>query len=89
MVSCEVGNVVKSLAGHDKDSVYLIVKAKGDIVWVCDGKHKGVSAPKKKNKKHIQVQQVNDNPLKEKILSGEVRDEEVKYFLKTWGFLNV
>ncbi len=48
MVSCEVGNVAKSLAGHDKDSVYLIVKAKGDIVWVCDGKHKGVSAPKKK-----------------------------------------
>jgi len=81
MVSCEVGNVAKSLAGHDKDSVYLIVKAKGDIVCV--------SAPKKKNKKHIQVQQVNDNPLKEKILSGEVRDEEVKYFLKTWGFLNV
>ena len=44
-----------SLAGHDKGSLYYIVKADERFVWLSDGKLKNADSPKRKNRKHIQV----------------------------------
>ncbi len=43
-----------SKAGHDKDSIYVIIKEEADMVYLADGRHKPLEKPKKKNKKHIQ-----------------------------------
>ena len=44
-----------SKAGHDKDSIYVIIKEEADMVYLADGRHKPLEKPKKKNKKHIQA----------------------------------
>ena len=49
------GFLASSKAGHDKDTIYVIIKEDTEYVWLADGKIKTVEKPKKKRKKHIQV----------------------------------
>lgn len=52
---CEAGCAARSLAGHDKDTYYIILSDEGRLVTVADGKTRTVLAPKRKNKRHIQA----------------------------------
>ena len=47
-----VGYLAYSIAGRDKNNVYLIVKEEPDYVWLVDGKNRKINNPKRKNKKH-------------------------------------
>ena len=49
-----MGDIVKSVAGHDKETYYIVTEEENEIVFLCDGKNKTLSNPKKKNKKHIE-----------------------------------
>ncbi len=88
MLSYEVGDIAVSKAGHDKGSKYIIMEVSKDFVYLADGRLKKTDKPKKKNIKHIQILHINDNSVKEKVLSG-ITNEEIKYFLKTFGGKNV
>lgn len=81
-----VGNLTTSLAGHDKNQVYIIIKEDKEYVYLSDGKLKPISKPKKKNKKHIQIIKKDiDAGLKQKLINGEVvRDEEIKRTIKLY-----
>lgn len=50
-----VGMLATSLAGHDKDSVYVIIREDGEYIYVADGKSRTVERPKRKNRKHVQL----------------------------------
>mgnify|MGYP001069469892 FL=1 len=50
-----VGMLASSKAGHDKDSVYVIIREDGEYIYVADGTSRTVERPKRKNKKHVQV----------------------------------
>ena len=75
----EAGQIVKSLAGHDKDSLYMVVRVEGSFIWVADGRRHRLEEPKKKNIRHVQ-------PVKEYIPDGD-RDKDVaiQHFLKSYG----
>lgn len=79
-----VGMLAFSRAGHDKDTVYMIIREEADFVYVSDGKIKSVDAPKKKNKKHIQiVKKVMDEDVAKRLQQGKtVRNEEIKKIIK-------
>ncbi|MEG0579779.1 MAG: KOW domain-containing RNA-binding protein, partial [Niameybacter sp.] len=47
------GMIVKSAAGHDKGSYYVVVKAQKDFVFIADGRRRKCSKPKKKSNKHV------------------------------------
>ena len=49
------GYLAYSIAGHDKNKGYLIIKEENDFVWLVDGRIRTLDNPKRKNKKHIQV----------------------------------
>ncbi len=49
------GTVVKSLSGHDKGNVYVVVDVTENFALLCDGKNKLLSNPKKKNCKHLEI----------------------------------
>lgn len=80
------GNLAVSLAGHDKDKVYIIIREDAEYVYLCDGYLKPYSQPKKKNKKHIQIIKTGmDAELSGKIIAGEViRDEQIKRTIKLY-----
>lgn len=54
MQEMKVGQIVCSVAGHDKKQLYIIIDVEGEYVFLVDGKYKLLNHPKKKNKKHIQ-----------------------------------
>lgn len=50
----KVGSVVRSIAGHDKGSLLLVVAVEEGYAYVSDGKLRKVEKPKKKKLKHLQ-----------------------------------
>ena len=55
MIEYKIGEMVKSLAGHDKDSYYMIIGKEGEILLLADGRLKTIEKPKKKKMKHVQL----------------------------------
>lgn len=85
MAEYEIGSLVRSLAGHDRDSFLIIIKEDAEYVYLADGKTRSIRKPKRKKKKHLQTIQSKDDSLQKKLMSGEhVTDEEIKYFIKCW-----
>lgn len=73
------GMFAMSKAGHDKGTVYIIVKETKEYVYVSDGKLKGIINPKKKNIKHIQIIKKSDEILREKLINGkQIYNEEIR-----------
>ena len=79
-----IGKFATSKAGHDKSKMYVIVAEEGDFVFLCDGKYKTLSKPKKKRRKHIQIidRSVDTELLTKLQKSEKVLDEQIKYALK-------
>lgn len=85
MAGYEAGCLVRSLAGHDKGSIFIIIKEDAEYVYLADGKFRTVGKPKRKKKKHVQVSRIRDEKLRDKFMSGStVTDEEIKYFIKCY-----
>lgn len=55
--------LARSLAGHDKGEIFVIISQDGTRVVLSDGRLRPVSHPKQKNIKHIQlVKRIPDIP---------------------------
>ena len=39
------GTIVKSLAGHDKEEVFFILREEGEYVYLVDGKYRTLDKP--------------------------------------------
>ena len=81
-----IGRFATSKAGHDKDSLYVIVAEDGDFVSLCDGRLKTIDKPKRKRRKHVQmINRTVDEKLLQKLYDKEkILDEEIKYELKNY-----
>lgn len=44
-----------SRAGHDRDTLYLVLREEGDYLWLTDGRRRLLENPKKKKKIHVQI----------------------------------
>ncbi len=79
-----IGKFATSKAGHDKSQLYVIIDADKEFVYLCDGRLKPYSNPKKKRIKHIQmINETVEEDLRARLLAkGNVRDEEIKFALK-------
>ena len=50
-----MGDLARSLAGHDRGNHFIILAEAGEYVILADGTSRTLEKPKRKNKKHIQV----------------------------------
>ena len=73
----ETGMLAKSLAGHDKDKVYVIVGLDEQFTYLADGERKTLQSPKKKKKKHVQL-------IREQHEISEADDVKLKRILKEY-----
>lgn len=75
-----------SKAGHDRGTVYIIIKEETEYVYLADGSLKSFEKPKRKNKKHIQViKKHTEESLRQRLLAGErLRDEEIRHAIKQY-----
>lgn len=78
-----VGMFARSLAGHDKGKLYLITRVDTEYVYLADGKLRLQNCPKKKKKRHIQIDYHISELINKKIASQEpLRDEDIKRAIK-------
>lgn len=86
MAEYETGCLARSLCGHDKGGIYIILNVDAEYVYLADGRLRTVGKPKRKKKKHVQVSHIRDTQLHERLMSGKtVTDEAIKYFIKCCG----
>ncbi len=79
------GMMASSKAGHDKDTIYVIIREDAEYVYLADGKTRTLESPKKKNKKHIQI--IKKCPAADfagRIASGQLDDSEIRKALKQY-----
>ena len=65
------GRYAISLAGHDRGSRYIIVRAENGFALAADGRLKKVSAPKRKNLKHLRL-------LPGQLDADQLTDDEIR-----------
>ncbi len=69
----QVGDLVISLTGRDKNEIYLVLEVEESKVLIIDGKTHKISSPKTKNIKHIKViLTAGFNELAENIKQGQL-----------------
>ena len=71
MKRLEKGMFARSLAGHDKGKLYIIIEADEEFVSVSDGRLRPLEKLKRKRIKHIQP----DYEISE-IIAGRMREEK-------------
>ncbi|MBD5135044.1 MAG: hypothetical protein HDT39_03660 [Lachnospiraceae bacterium] len=71
MITYRPGEFAISKSGHDKDSLYVIIREENEYVYLVDGKYRLLDNPKKKNKKHVQCIHYVDS-----VISGRIENEE-------------
>lgn len=80
-----IGQFVTSKAGHDKDTLYVVVAEEGDFIFLSDGRLKPVDHPKRKRRKHIQpISRSVGEELVEAIQNGKATNEQIKYAIKQY-----
>ncbi len=81
----QVGDVVKSVAGRDKEKSFLVIAIYEDKAKLVDGKTRKIAKPKTKNVKHIQkVSPVKLTGFAEKIINGEpIGNERLRKAIST------
>ena len=73
------GEIVRSLNGHDEGRLYFVIKAEGEFLYLVNGKHKKVEAPKKKRRKHVISEGLWTHPVTDRLQRGEpVLDSEIR-----------
>ena len=72
------GHFARSKAGHDKDSLMVILREDGTYVYLADGKSRSVEAPKRKKKKHV-------HPIRQTLTGeGPWTNEQIKEAIKVY-----
>lgn len=78
------GQLVRSTAGRDYDSYYLILDMVGEkFISVADGVKHPIARPKKKNLKHVKISMMIAKEVEESILNGElITDSQIISVIK-------
>lgn len=65
------GQIVRSVAGHDKGGIYFVIKnIDDDYVLIADGDLRRIEKPKKKNVRHLQPFNKVDKVIADKLSAG-------------------
>lgn len=89
MVTEDIAKMAISLAGHDKGQLYVIIDAEPEYVYLADGNLKTLEAPKKKKRKHIQMNRDADPGVIEKMNTGTLADSDIRRVVKEWRLEHV
>lgn len=76
------GEFAYAKAGRDRGKCFIVIAAQDNYVFLCDGKGRKVSTPKKKKLKHVELTGVWDEFISNKLQSvGKLTNKEIRYSL--------
>ncbi|MEE1313255.1 MAG: hypothetical protein UHS41_05860 [Lachnospiraceae bacterium] len=72
-----------SKAGHDKGKTYIIWNTEDEYVYLVNGITKTMDEPKKKKKKHVQIQCCMDDEVEWKLNNNcKITDDDIMEALR-------
>lgn len=78
----DLGQVVKSKAGRDKNKIFIIIEiVDNDYVMIVDGKSRKLENPKKKKIKHLMIYKSVIDDLSDKKKSNEMNNAYIRKVL--------
>lgn len=76
------GEFVYATKGRDTGKCFIVISAKDNYLYLCDGKNRKVSNPKKKKMKHVERTGVYDKFIVERLTGeNELTNKEVRHSL--------
>lgn len=85
MAEYKIGSLVRSIAGHDKGGLYIIIKEDAQYVSLADGRLRPLRKQKRKKKKHVQPVFYDGETPGAGLADGEhVTDEAIKRLIKQY-----
>jgi len=87
MEKLEIGQIVRSNSGRDKNTLFIVTKLlENGYVYLVDGKYKKVQNPKLKNIKHLDdTKHVADIQIDEKTKDPDSQNATIRKELKRLG----
>ena len=83
MQNVKIGQIVRSISGHDKNEIYVIFGYDENFVYLINGKNRTINYHKKKNIKHIV--KVNEGvEVKNLIENGKIDNSQIIKILKDY-----
>ena len=76
--------LAKSLSGHDKDEIYLILKQEECFAWLVNGTTHTLLKPKKKNTKHFQIIKQIPTEVVSQIEENAWNDDTIRLAVKKY-----
>lgn len=84
MERIEEGMFARSLAGHDRNRLYVIIRREAEYVWLVDGISRTLEKPKKKKIRHIQIVHRTAEPVQKALKTGlPLRNEQIKQIIQS------
>ena len=81
------GEFVYATKGRDTGKCFIVISAKDNYLYLCDGKNRKVSNPKKKKMKHVEATGDYDESVIKKLDAvGKLTNKEVRCSLR--GYLS-
>lgn len=78
----EVGTLVESLAGHDKNQIFVILDKKDEYLYLVDGKVRTLAKPKRKKIKHVRNFDYVDLNLVHMLKTDKLYDSHIRKAIK-------
>ena len=83
-IEFSVGDIVKSLSGHDKNRLFIVTSIdKNGYLDIIDGKYRTMDKPKKKNSRHL-IKVGHDDDIIKKINSSLATNTEIYKMIKVY-----
>ena len=79
------GEFVYASAGRDEGKCFIVLSVEDNYLYLCDGKSRKVSNPKKKKIKHVRLTGDKDEFIVNKLETvGKLTNKEVRYSLNNY-----
>ena len=83
-IEFSVGDIVKSLSGHDKNRLFIVTSIdKNGYLVIIDGKYRTMDKPKSKNPKHL-IKVGHDDEIIKKVNSSIATNAEIYKMIKVY-----
>lgn len=77
-MSIRPGDFVIATYGRDMGKCFIVLSVENQFLYLCDGKNRKVSKPKKKKAKHVLIAGAVNDCIRSRLSGGGITNKEVR-----------
>lgn len=82
----EVGDIVRSTAGHDRDQLFVVIRVENGYVHIVNGKTKKLCNPKRKKWKHLETITAKNCEIVDMMKTDKLTDKQIRKIINSLLF---